>query len=642
MRGLPKEKREKLRRLLPKLRSDIEKAFAIRLKSIGIFSDCVTNHTHNIQCYIRPLESLSLKEEDENLRKAVTFAIEREKGGFGNIKEPERTKKAVKRYIQGCAYTVINRLSALKAMELRGLLEESVTRRSKYQGLSLREYKLRKENPGISPDELLKKALQQGFNDASKEIALLFDPKGPYAYIFPDPSDLRKIIEVLNEEIEESDWLADDILGWIYQFWNEEVRREYRTGRGRGSRKLPEPDDVPIINQLYTPHWVVRVLTDNSLGRLWLEMKGRYPEEKAGGKKPQVIYENQERETIDDFCSYLVPLPAASHRIKYKHPEKIKVLDPACGSGHFLIYAFEVLWRIWKEEEPLLKPEKIATNILKFNLYGIDIDLRATQLASVGLYLKAKELIKSELEKKNLSEWEISKRVKSFKPEKMNIVCADTRLLDGERKETFLKFFEDDPDLYEIVKKLFQELEYTYEYGSLIKVKSPFEKLFKSRKKSAVEIREEARQLQLFSEKVRQLDLGPVPEEITFEHIKNVIDLFEKRAIKNHSVGDILFSIDAERSVGLLSLLMQKYDVVLMNPPYGDVTRRAKNYLKKHYPKTHNDVYSAFIEQAVGLVEEGGYVGMLTNLSFMYLTSREYIEKCSPTKAFVGVWSGYT
>ena len=162
-------------------------------------------------------------------------------------------------------------------------------------------------------------------------------------------------------------------------------------------------------------------------------------------------------------------------------------------------------------------------------------------------------------------------------------------------------------------------------------MRAPFERLFEARKKTIDELRKEGRQLELFKVPEEQLSFGDakvsVPAEITIEDIERYLELFEKQALERHSIGDILFSIDAARSVGLLSILMKKYDVILMNPPYGDVTHKAKVYLKEQYPKTHNDVYATFIEQAVDLAEEGGYVGMLTNLSFMYLSSYQWLRE---------------
>ena len=213
----------------------------------------------------------------------------------------------------------------------------------------------------------------------------------------------------------------------------------------------------------------------------------------------------------------------------------------------------------------------------------------------------------------------------------MNIISADISLIDGKRREAFLKLFENDPDLYQIAERLIDDLGYTFELGSLIKLREPFDKLFKVRKKKALELRNYAQQLKLFKSEKIQLSLEDVkvsvPPELTIKHIEKYLELFEKQAFERHSIGDIIFSIDAARSLGLLSLLMKKYDVVLMNPPYGDVTPKAKAYLKEHYPKTHNDVYSAFIEQAVDLTEEGGYIGMLTNLTFMYLSSHRWLRE---------------
>ncbi|RLA85547.1 MAG: hypothetical protein DRG40_04280, partial [Deltaproteobacteria bacterium] len=473
MSGLPKRRRDHLRRLVPRLRGIAEGAIEVKLRALGIFASYNRSHNHSIECFIRPAENLLFSEDEKKLREAILLAIEREKKGFEKKKEPEKTKEAILRYIKGAAYTLINRLSALKAMEARGLIEETVTRRPDYGGMSAREWKLKRKNPSISPDLLLVQSLELGFKEASQEIALLFDPDDPYGLLFPDPADLRKILKILNEEITQEDWQAEDILGWIYQFWNEEERRRYRTGRGRGRRKAPEPDEIPVINQLYTPHWVVKALVDNTLGRLWLEMKGRCPWEGA-------LERIDDLNTVDGFCSYLVPLPSEPQKPEPKSPQEIKVLDPACGSGHFLIYAFEVLWRIWREAGPELSPEEVAARILEYNLYGIDIDLRACELAALGLYLKAKELIERALREEGFSDTDIQERAKAFRPRRMNIVCADVRLIDGERKEAFLKLFENEPDLHEIVKKLLEDLDNTYEYGSLLKVRGPFERLFEA------------------------------------------------------------------------------------------------------------------------------------------------------------------
>lgn len=588
MPGLSKERRESLRRNVLKLRKIVEAAYAKKLKGMGFFAECSKKHVHEKSCYIK------FQKPSEEQRTILEY-IKREGRGFEDLSEAERIGKAILRYQKACAYTLINRLCALKALEVRGLFLETVTKRGKYGGLSQREYQIREKNPGIAPDKLIYEALILGFKEAKAEIPLLFEEK-PYGHLYPSPYELREVISILNEEIKEDDWLSDDILGFIYQFYNEEERRVYRSGRGKGKRRAPEPDDIPIINQLYTPHWVVKVLTDNTLGRLLLEM--------------------DDSQKVRQFCSYLLPLPKTKR--EKRHPKEIKILDPACGSGHFLIYAFELLWQRWKEEK--ISPEEMANNILEYNLYGIDIDFRACQLAALGLYLKAKELIGVELRNMDLRKEEIDKRVKSFRPKAMNIVCADTRILDGNKKQKFLSQFED-PDLKEVVNRIVSELDYTYEYGSLLKVTQPLKEAIDARQKIV------KGQERLFGEKQLSFKFKKVPKEITFKEIMEKIADFEKVAIEKQNVAEMLFSIDAKRSLGLLSLLMQKYDVILMNPAYGEVTAKAKAYLKRYYPKTHHDHYAVFIEQAIDLLKDNGYIGMLTNLTFMYLNSYRWLRE---------------
>ena len=145
MPGLSKERRDHLRRLLPQLRNITEEAFKVKLKAIGIFTSCSKNHKHTVECFIRAVKNLPLNEDEKKLRESILLAIERGKKALDKKKEPEKTKEAILRYIKNTAYTLINRLSALKAMEVRGLIEETVTRRTRYGGMSAREWLLKRE-----------------------------------------------------------------------------------------------------------------------------------------------------------------------------------------------------------------------------------------------------------------------------------------------------------------------------------------------------------------------------------------------------------------------------------------------------------------------------------------------------------------
>ncbi|NIO37315.1 hypothetical protein GTO27_06370, partial [Candidatus Bathyarchaeota archaeon] len=337
-------------------------------------------------------------------------------------------------------------------------------RRTKYGDRSRREYEIAEKHRERSPEELLKFSLLEAFREVSEEIKVLFDTNDEYSLLFPELLTLRKLIEFFSKVIPEENWKEDDIIGWIYQYYNEEARAKFKK-----EKRKPKADDIPVINQFYTPRWVVRVLVDNALGRLWLEMNGRCPKLGDAIERTKEQMGNPYGDIVDEFCSYMVPLSQEPPPRKSKRVREIKVLDPACGSGHFLVYAFDVLFRMYREDEPGTSVTEIPRLILENNLFGIDIDLRAVQLAALSLYLKAKRYNPS------------------LKITKMNLVCADARITDGEVRKIFLERFSDDPELQRIFTKIFEDLEYTYEIGSLLKVREPFERFLKRRREKGMQ-----------------------------------------------------------------------------------------------------------------------------------------------------------
>jgi len=598
MAGLPDARRESLRRLIREARRRAEVAYEGRLKALGLWTSCSRQHQHIRDCYVIPLDRLDLSAEDRVARAALEAALEREEVGFADLLPSERAPRAVGRLIRGAAFTLCNRLAALRALEVRGLVTETVARSAAYGGRSLREYRIAQADPELPPDQVTERALREGFDEAAREIGALFDPGDPYGLLLPDPRSLRELLRLFGEEVTEEDWRADDVLGWIYQYYQDEARGAFRRGRGRGGRRAADADEMAAINCLYTPHWVVRALVDNSLGWLLLERQGRL-EEAAGHRWSEEELRHAQGETVGEFCRYLVPPPAPGERPAAKPLREIRVLDPACGSGHFLIYAFEVLWRAYREAEPDVPPEEHAATVLERNLFGIDIDLRACQLAALGLYLKAKE------------------HAPGFRPRALNVVCADARILDGQRREAFLRRLGDDRPLQRVAERLLTDLRYTAEIGSLLRVREPFEALFRRRRTR------EAAQAALGEVGPEQLRLeGVAPRKRTLGEILDALQAFEREAVERSDMGGRLFAADAERSLGLLSLLSQRYDVVLMNPPYNkrqELPAATREYLSRHFKRTHHNVYAAFIEQAVDLAAPGGLVGMLTPLAYMYL-----------------------
>jgi len=635
---MDRPRRYNVRRVVNEARRLLEDEITKRVLYYGIRADGTT---------LDPAKLPHLTPADLETRRRLDQAIEKEMvGGLSR-------RQAVARYIRHVGFTYLNRFAALRAMEVRGFIRETVIPRARYGGRSLRERDVAEANPSLSPDQALRQSLLQAFSEVGQEIKVLFDTDDEYSLVFPEARTCRDLIQLLSGEIPEEDWHEDEIIGWIYQYYNEEARAEFKK-----SRRKPTADDIPVINQFYTPHWVVRVLADNTLGRLWLEMQGRIPnqrisesangptsreeaewvicDQRIGVPDPRADPETfaawlrdpasaAPADTVDTFCSYLVPLRNEPPPREKKQAREIKVLDPAAGSGHFLVYAFDILYRIYREDEPDTPPHEIPALILEHNLYGIDIDLRAVQLAALSLYLKARTAYGAAIRESD----ESPESVVPFRIRKLNLVCADARIADGRLRAEFLRRFAGrDRALQVIFNRLFEDLNNTNELGSLLKVREPFERLLEARKARLMEPLSPQMHLPQLKQ---QLDLSDVEatvqREQTLEDMLEALRQFEREAMEAQDMGTLLFATEAEKSVGLLALLSQKYDVVLMNPPYGRMPPVAKAYCKRHYPRTHHDIYAAFIEQTVELCQSGGFVGMLTSRTFMFLSSLQALRK---------------
>ncbi|MGY4706951.1 Eco57I restriction-modification methylase domain-containing protein [Candidatus Bipolaricaulota sp. J31] len=493
-------------------------------------------------------------------------------------REAKEYPAARERYIRNAAFTLLNRLICLRMAEEHGLITETVVARPEYGGRSKRERDLADEEPELAanPEKLSQEALRRAFGEMRAHIPLLFRPDDPYGLLLPRLPAYRQVREEF-ERLPRGLWRKFETLGWAYQFFNSEERKAIR----QRLRRNPRPDDIPPLNQFYTVGWIVKALVQNTLGKLWLEAHPSSPL----------------RERLD----YLVPCDNS-----FRPPERslsaadLKVLDPACGSGHFLLHAFDLLLEMWKEDRPDLPAWAIPALILEHNLYGVDIDLRACQIAAIALYLKARTAFE------RLKGSDPDAR---FEPKRINIVCADIRFTDQGKRERFLRRFSGDPGLYAIVLRTLEECEKAFQIGSLLRIRKPFEELFRSRAPKG---------------RVEQLSLLKRP---TLAEVLEGISSFIREATEAQDMGSRLFGMDAERAVQLVDVLTDRYDVVLMNPPYGAMPPECKEYARQHYPRTHNNYYTAFIEQAIKLTKPGGYVGAITGSSFLFLKSFQKLRE---------------
>lgn len=564
-----REQRDHIRRTVLLCRRTLEQEFDELLRQHGLMPD-------------RRLPRDLLPAERQNPRAQLDEAIER---------EGESYPEARRRWLRHAAFTFLNRLLALRLAEAHGLIPETVVTRPQYGNRSLRERDLADHDPilGANPDRLWRRAWEDAL--AELDIPLLTPRKeDPYSILTPRLTAYRKVRQAIGAVPEEV-CKEFEVLGWAYQYFNDEERAAI----GPDRRRNPNPDDIPVINQFYTVGWIVQFLVQNTLGRLWLEA---HPGSSLAKK-----------------LDYLVPLAGNPSRDKQVlRVEEVKVLDPACGSGHFLLYAFDLLFEMWREAHPEIPAWDIPARILEGNLYGVDIDLRACQIAALALYLKAR------------ATFERHKAPGArFRPTRLNIVCADTRFTDGGRRGEFLSLFEG--GVRRVVKEILDATEHGFQIGSLLRVRQPIEDALKEcalRPPGAPPA-----QLRFFDPgaPVQEHLALRLPKQHTLDEVIKQIREYVGRAAERSDMGSMFFGMDAERAVHLVDVLTEHYDVVVMNPPYGRMPPRCKEHARRYFPRTHRDYYAAFTEQAVDLAKPGGYVGALTGRTFMFLRSYQQLRE---------------
>ncbi len=531
------------------------------------------------------------------------------------VKPNEAREKLVKE----AAFTWLNRLVAFKMMETRGLIKGAVSKGSDSNAFKFwvvedgNEAEYEKFELGDLPQNALGEGPRQEAyrhfilwqcGKLAEEIKVLFDPDNLASRLFPRPAMLNDLIELMIvSELEEA-WAPgnEETIGWIYQGFNSrELEEAFREARVSG--KKFESEDIPAVSQLFTPRWIVRYLVENTLGRLWIEM-------------------HPDSELAQDL-KYLVPLDTARTE-PVKLAREITMLDPACGTMHFGLIAFDIFVRMYEEEidrkgkpgwpeEPSTKTkEDIPSAIISENIHGIDIDLRAVQLAALVLFMKAKSL------------------VPGTRIAESNLACANVSTLDDIRCREFAEHSGLKHPIYSrLLKLLYEHLENSKQLGSLLKLEERIPLLVKEEREL---YEREGRQPDLFgwSDEQFETEAGRTEFwEILGKQIGQAANEFAKMQARR-GYHQSLFVDETTKGLRLLELLRTKYDVVVTNPPY--VSNRKMNselkaFVSRDYPEGKMDLYAAFVQRCCLLVERhGGRVGMLTMHSFMFITSYEKLR----------------
>ena len=561
-----------------------------RLASIGVWRDREP----------KPLDELPrLVSDDREARRVVDAFLE-------SRREAGRSREdAIAEFVRNAAYTWANRLLALRCMEARGLVDEVILQKDAYGGRSLQHNRLAKKQPErcAGEDEGLFATLSDEFARRAEELPLLFDPRAREVVLRPSVAALKRCIALLSGTLTpkgqdaptDEVFAAPDTLGWTYQYWNaEEKERVFDRLRTKKGYKI-EGAEIAPATCIYTESYMVKFLVQNSLGAIWM---GMYPHSRLS----------------DTWEYYVADLNRSP--LSQKAVADITFLDPACGSGHFLTEAFEILYAMYIEEGALTEPKQICASILERNLYGVEIDERAAQIAALALVMKAKE------------------KAPDFVPRRVNLVSTNIRLPAGEgHLEAFLNKHPEDVQLKPALRAIFDGLAHADEVGSLLQISEPVEKELRAIKTKYEESGSPMEQQALWSEFQKPVQ-GKLPIGLsTYEAWKErllsrVREHFDAEA-RDADLGAAFFGEAASKGLSLVHLLSRRYDVLAANPPYlgmKKVSERTKEQLTRGYDAGRNDLATLFMERMTELRNPQGILAFVSNASFLWLQLHEEIR----------------
>ncbi|MGO4004750.1 BREX-1 system adenine-specific DNA-methyltransferase PglX [Pseudomonas fluorescens] len=501
--------------------------------------------------------------------------------------------------IEALAYTWFNRLVAIRFMELKGYLSHGYRVLSHPQGQQpeILDHVQHLDLPGLDKAEVIRlktagnqdevlyrEILLAQCHELHRNMPFLFEALDDATELLLPDNLLRtdSPIALLISEIEEADWQEVEVIGWLYQFYISDKKEEV-------ARKVVKSEDIPAATQLFTPNWIVQYLVQNSLGRLWLMAN---PGSSLKEKMPYYIEPADQTPEVQAQLDALIKVRVDEDGGTL-NPESLTVLDPACGSGHILAEAYNLLRAIYEERGYRLR--EIPRLILQKNLYGLDIDDRAAQLAGFALLMKAREddrrLFDDEGNPPHLNVMAIQQSA-GLPDEEMARVIINAaiqieggdafhsgQLFGGGQLETLHSSGVTVLDL----RHLIQLFEHGKTFGSLIRVPD-----------------------------VLKIKLGMI------------VDLLASVRSKGDDLSRSYARQVMEQFAWPASLLALQYDAVVANPPYmggKSLNLALKNFAKKSFPDSKADLFAMFIERGFLWCKPTGFNSMVTMQSWMFLSS---------------------
>ncbi|KQY85279.1 restriction endonuclease [Paenibacillus sp. Root52] len=481
-----------------------------------------------------------------------------------------------KQVVEEVAYTWFNRFTALRFMEVNDYLptkvrvlsslhadsaEPDMMKEALSLGLDLdneRIYELKMNN---ETDELFKYLIKMHCNYLNSYMPFMFETIEDYTEIlFPEGllgtgSFISQMTDT--EVLPEENWVKIEVIGWLYQYYiSEEKDRVFK------ERNKYKAEEIPFATQLFTPDWIVRYMVQNSLGRYWVEAHPEHGDLISGWEFYLVNEQEKFQKKIAPYVS------------KELNVEDIKCFDPAMGSGHILVYMFDVLYEIYIKCGYMER--EIPRLIIEKNLYGLDIDDRAYQLASFSVVMKALEYNRRFL--------------RSIERDGLMLNLASVQETNGWTVDDIKYIAGESIEQLDTMNAFFEQYRNAKAIGSLIKVTEHDTAYLESR-------------LHVF-------ESAPVEDLFEIEQRENTLSLLPK-LIKQTNI------------------MRQQYDILVTNPPYmglGSMNKELSDYLKRNYPDSKSDLFAAFMEVDYYLKKNGFYAS-INQHSWMFLSSYEKLRE---------------
>ena len=578
-----------------------------------------------------PVEQLA--NQDTDIVHTARMLRERMKHLLAALPETEANKErlAVGQLIAEQAFTQLNRFCALRMCEERDLILESV--RAGYDSVGFQSYDAIAQQTAMPKYNRYKWYLHSIFDELSIELPAVFDRFSPYGLVFPDENTLLKLLDLINDTqlsewydeqngITVNFWMEDETLGWMFQDYNSlEERRKMReeSNKPRNSREMA------VRNQFFTPEYIVRFLTDNSLGRIWYEMtKGQ---SRIGEEK----------------CHYMVRRPDETIEERaIKEPTEILSLDPTCGSMHFGLYLYEVYEYIymdtWDNHPELLIPyreihtresfhREVPRLILENNIFGCEIDPRALQLAALSLWLRAQ---------RSYGEMGIPAGERPL-IRKSNLVLAEA--MPGNKR--LLKGLMDglDKPMQRLLTTIWDKMKFVGEAGLLFKMEKEISDDIEYLRKNWSKVNQN-RNANIFDSEERRAEVMAANEvrtelrhhkdeffeEIT-ERLQTALQELSARLSEEEGYENALFSEDATRGFAFIELCQKRFDCIVMNPPFGEGSEHTSQYLNNNYPAWSKNLVCAFFDRMQEMLDDEGKLGAIFDRTVMIKSSYESFRR---------------